>query len=231
MNLRSSGESETVIKSAKKNLKRKLEREFARMNFVHSGKQCFLYPETLEISEVVKQLLAAKEDLEDLKALSGDEKLVTKCALFIKDVVKKTSVSLPSPPTSSDLKSENFHCPKLLDLFYTVLLNGGIKSSINKSKHLKQSFSQDLVYTITNGEIKTPKSILFPYHIKSLTNNTEHFLPFRTWNFIFLNRRIIGRNSIPYHKLEAVEERSVSLPVACIMSRFTIEADDNTDPL
>ena len=35
------------------------------------------------------------------------------------------------------------------------------------------SFSQDLVYVITNGRVKTPKSILHPYHIKSLTNNIE----------------------------------------------------------
>ena len=38
---------------------------------------------------------------------------------------------------------------------------------------MKLSFSQDLSYAITHGKIKTPKSILFPYVIKSLTNNTE----------------------------------------------------------
>ena len=34
--------------------------------------------------------------------------------------------------------------------------------------HLKLSFSQDLIYAMTHGKIKTPKSILFPYAIKSL---------------------------------------------------------------
>ena len=36
-------ECEKVIKSARKNLKRKLELEFAGINFVHSGGQCFVY--------------------------------------------------------------------------------------------------------------------------------------------------------------------------------------------
>ena len=62
-------EPETVIKSARKNLKRKLEREFAGINFVHSGRQCFVYLDTLEISEEVKQLLATNKELGVLKAL------------------------------------------------------------------------------------------------------------------------------------------------------------------
>ena len=127
-----------------------------------------LYPGTLEISEVVKQLLATEKELGDVKALPGAKKLVTNCAFSIQDAVKKTSVSLPWPPTSSDIKIENFHCPKLLGFLYKVLLNGDIKSSTNKSERLKQSFSQDLVYGITNGRVKTPKSVLYSYYIKSL---------------------------------------------------------------
>ena len=137
--------------SAGKNLKRKVEREFSGINFVLSGRQCFLYPDTPKINKVIKQLLAIKKELGDLKALSDAKKLVTKSALSLWNEVKKTSVSLPWPPTLSDLKNENFNCPKLLNLLYTKLLNGGIKPSTNKSEHLKQSFSQGLVYTITNG--------------------------------------------------------------------------------
>ena len=35
------------------------------------------------------------------------------------------------------------------------------------------SIGQDLVYAISNGRIKTPKSTLYPYAIKSLTKNTK----------------------------------------------------------
>ena len=103
-------------------MKRKLEHNFAGINFVHSGRQCFAHSES---REVVKQLLATKKELGDLKVSSGTEKLVTKYALSIQDMIKKTSVNLPWPL-------------KLLDLLYTVLFNRGIKSITNKSERLKQ---------------------------------------------------------------------------------------------
>ena len=74
------------------------------------------------------------------QALSGAKRFVMKCALSIPDAVKKTSVSFPSPAASLDLSGGNFHCPKLLDTFYTILLNGDTHSSTNKLQHSKQSF-------------------------------------------------------------------------------------------
>lgn len=35
------------------------------------------------------------------------------------------------------------------------------------------SLSLDIVYSVSNGKIKTPKSVLFPSVVKSLCNNTE----------------------------------------------------------
>ena len=43
----------------------------------------------------------------------------------------------------------------------------------SKVDRLKLFIAQDLVYAISNGRIKTPKSILYPYAIKSLTNSTK----------------------------------------------------------
>ena len=121
------------------------------MNFLQIGRQCYVYPDTLEISEVITQLETTKKDLKKLKALSDAEKSVTKCALTVREEVKEKSVNLSWPQKTSELKNENFHRPKLLDLLYTVLLNGEIKSRTNKVERLKQSFTQDLVYAITNG--------------------------------------------------------------------------------
>ena len=112
-------ESETVIKSAKENLKRKIETEFTEINFVQIGRQCYAYPDTVEISEVITQLETTKKEHKELKALSDAEKLVTKCALTVREV-KEKSVNLPWPRKTSELKNENFHCPNLLDLLYTI---------------------------------------------------------------------------------------------------------------
>ena len=64
----------------------------------------------------------------------------------------------------------------LLDRFCSVLITG--KSSDNGSNIsertvcLKNSIAQDMVYSVSNENIKTPKSVLFPAVVKSLWNNT-----------------------------------------------------------
>ena len=48
-----------------------------------------------------------------------------------------------------------------------------MESSSSKVNWLKLSIGQDLVYSVSNGRIKTPKSILCPYAIESLVNSTK----------------------------------------------------------
>ena len=38
---------------------------------------------------------------------------------------------------------------------------------------IKYSMAQDIVYNMNGGKVKTPKSVLLPSVIKTLTNNTE----------------------------------------------------------
>ena len=71
-----------------------------------------------------------------------------------------------------------------LDLFLSTLLLGcSVESSSSKVNRLKLSIGQDLVYVISNARIKTPKSILYPYAIKStklitVNNQLEHGVKF-----------------------------------------------------
>ena len=59
-------------------------------------------------------------------------------------------------------------------LFFNTLLSGSsMESSRSRVNRLKLSIGQDPVYAISNGQIKTPESILYPYAIKSLTNSTK----------------------------------------------------------
>ena len=46
-------------------------------------------------------------------------------------------------------------------------------SSTERTLRLRNSFAQDLVYTVSNGAVKTPKSVFFTSVVKSLSNNTE----------------------------------------------------------
>ena len=97
---------------------------------------------------------------------------------------------------------------------------------------MKQSFTQDLVYAITNGRVKTPKSVLYPYHIKSLTNNTELIsITCLLGHGISYSLLEELSTEITYQRLDAVEEGSVYLPEDCKTGTFTIEVEDNIDRL
>ena len=79
------------------------------------------------------------------------------------------------------LKNTTYYLIKLkcifltyLSFFCSTLLAG--KSSASKSTRvirLKNSVAQDIVYYVSGGKIKTPKSVLFPAVVKSLCNNVE----------------------------------------------------------
>ncbi|KAG1682044.1 hypothetical protein GQR58_011368 [Nymphon striatum] len=93
------------------------------------------------------------------------------------------------------------------------------------------SFNQDVVYAVTNGLEKTPKHVLLPYAIKSLTGNVELIHT--------LNRFGYG---ISYSKLEELDtalclqklslvENEVCVPFDIHPQIFTTLAWDNIDRL
>ena len=84
-----------------------------------------------------------------------------------------------SPPEEKDLGPDKVvdFIPKLLDTFCTILLSGQAldsdKSRSDRTVRLKNSLAQDIVYSVSNGSTKTPKSVLFPAVVKALCDNTE----------------------------------------------------------
>ena len=88
--------------------------------------------------------------------------------------------SMSWPPKEHELDPNKVYMKcisDLLDRFCSVLITG--QSSDNGSNisertvRLKNSIAQDMVYSVSNGNIKTTKSVLFPAVVKSLCNNTE----------------------------------------------------------
>ena len=85
---------------------------------------------------------------------------------------------MPWPSEEKDLSRNNVakYIPELLDIFCTILLPGQAldrdKSKSDRVVRLKNSLTQDIVYSVPNGAIKTAKSVLFPAVVKALCNNT-----------------------------------------------------------
>ena len=171
----------TVTESDKKNLMRKLSNLFPEINFLtYQYNKVLMYPNTLTIDKAVLDFFEFKTELESLKGTeSDDEKNVIKTARLLNKEIKDLDPQMSWPPKDDDLKPDRTddYIPHLLNVFLTVLISG--KSLENDSSHtertvrLKESFAQDIVYSVTNGVVKTPKSVLFPSVVKALCNNTE----------------------------------------------------------
>ena len=171
----------TVSESHKKNLMQKLSNMFPEINFItYQYNKVLMYPNTLATDKAVLDIFEPKTELESLKGTrTDDEKNVIKIALLINNEIKDLNPQMPWPPKEHDLKPSriNDYIPHLLHIFLTVLISGKSLDSENCSMErtirLKESFAQDIVFSVTNGVVKTPKSVLFPSVVKALCNNTE----------------------------------------------------------
>lgn len=170
-----------VSKSNKKNLMRKVSTMFPEINFVtHQYNKMIMYPNTLAIGNTVLDFLELKTKLDSLKGpRSDDEKNVIQIARLINDEIKDLNPQMSWSPKEDDLKPSRTtdYIPHLLDVFLTGLITGksldSESSSTERTIRLKESFAQDIVFSVTNGVEKTPKSVLFHSVVKALCNNRD----------------------------------------------------------
>jgi len=171
----------TVSESHKKNLMRKLSTKFPEINFItYQYNKVLMYPNSLAINKVVLNFFELKTELESLKGSRDDnEKNVIKTARLINNKIKDLEPQMSWPPKEDDVKPSraNDYIPYLLDVFSTVLISGksldSESSKTEKTIRLKECFGQDIVSLVTNGAVKTPKSVLFPSVVKALCNTIE----------------------------------------------------------
>ena len=102
------------------------------------------------------------------------ESIVKTAAKLIRSEILQMKDTLPWPPPPKELEPKKFVIPEKLKEFLSKMFHEEEKPNARKSR-ICYSFAQDIVFAVTNGngKVKTPKSILLPTMIKSLTNNTE----------------------------------------------------------
>ena len=72
------------------------------------------------------------------------------------------------------MKEERFHVPGCLTRLLTGIITGDpVPPPTVRVQSLVKSFSQDIVYVVTNGKMKPPKQVLLSYGQKTLTGNVE----------------------------------------------------------
>ena len=105
---------------------------------------------------------------------NDEENQIIRAAHAIRKEILSMADTLPWPPREQDLIPENVRINKGRNLFLTILSTGSQKKGISlRTNRLRSSYAQDVIYGVSKGKCKTPKSTLLPSCIKSLTNSAE----------------------------------------------------------
>ena len=162
------------VSNIRRHLRRKIENEMDGINFITVKNRVLVFPETLSTSVVVKRLYEKEIELERVQKMTSDEKSIFPAASTIRAQVRNMECKMPWPPQAVDLKTENIELGEYLSMSLNSLLYGKFSmQSSERVNRLRLSIGHDLLYAILNGILRTPKSILFPYMIKTLTNCKE----------------------------------------------------------
>ena len=132
-------------------------------------------------------------------------------------------------PETQNLSPDQFKIPEGLETFLDVLYSGSNKErELNpRTPRFRFSLVQDLIYNVSEGRVKIPKSISLPCTIKNLTNNTElvnvvnrlgHGVSYIAPMELFVENA--------YKIYEEKFERSLVLPRDVLKEEFTIYVAD-----
>ena len=168
---------EKVKETAKKHIKRKIDAEFGTTLeiFPSSGGKLIVMPANLSLKETVEAKLELKKEVDILRQNTQHaDKIVDKCFTHIRGELLKSKWSSQWPIHPFDVKEERFHVPGCLTRLLTGIITGyPVPSPTVHVQSLVKSFSQDIVYAVTNGKIKSPKQVLLSYGVKTLTGNVQ----------------------------------------------------------
>ena len=82
-------------------------------------------------------------------------------------------VKMAWPPLPIDLTNPSNFIPQSLITFMKMLLSGQSGQVSERVQTLTDSIGQDIVYAVSCAGVKTPKHVLLPFAVKSLTGCTE----------------------------------------------------------
>ena len=135
---------------------------------------------------------------------------------------------IPWPPKHKIFPLINLKFQRGLKRFSMFFILVATKKELNpRTPRFRFSLVQDLIYNVSEGRVKIPKSISFPCTIKNLTNNTElvnvvnrlgHGVSYIAPMELFVENA--------YKIYEEKFERSLVLPRDVLKEEFTIYVAD-----
>ena len=159
--------------STKKHLRRTLESEFRSAIRMFPNENCriIFLPVNVSATKLASEIVELKQELKQYRVESEkSSKLAKDAAVLLRSEAKSFQSPLAWPPLVSQLQSDNFLLPKHLNIFVTTLL-GTSEDKVFPPKTV--SLGQDILYMVSKGKCLTPKHVLLPFTVKSLTGNVE----------------------------------------------------------
>ena len=190
--------------SFRKTMMRRLKAEFQDVADIFlnpKGKLIFL-PRVCTREKLAIDFIELQQKLDKLSSASESTKIVQDAALTLRTEVKSLQSKMSWPPQISEINPDEFEIPNYLQHFLSYLLHGSSQVSVKTS-----SVGQDIIYTVHQGKFLTPKHILLPFTVRSLTGNIE---------LIKLMNRL--GHSISYSKLYEVDTAYVLQKLSCSSS-------------
>ena len=137
-----------------------------------------MFKSTMSVDE---EQMANSESEPDLTNAQDDvSRQVYHTAKTIQKLVANMKPKMPWPPSSEDLECEIEMVPDPLYNMMAWILSTKSEYSVDRVSdispevhRLALSLSQDLIHSATRGRIKTPKHVVLPMTVKSLTGNVE----------------------------------------------------------
>ena len=212
--------------STRNYLRRNLEKHLEDINFINVNGHLYVYATSLSLEDLIPEYINLSNEIDkitkDFEELSHMNN-VGKSGKQIRKDIMDLQDNLPWPPQSHDLTPEKFQIPQSLDLLLKTVMS-------SRPARLRFSIAQDIIYTTTEGRIKTPKSILLPTMVKTLTNSTELInILNRLGHGVSYSLLMEAQTENAFQILEQQIESGCIIPKDCQKEKFTIFVADNID--
>ena len=170
----SQGELE-ILESTRTHFRRSLEKEFRdAIDFedLYGNNRIFAIPRNLSRLDLAKQVT------EKSNTTSPNTSDISFAALILREAIQAQDTEASWPPKPSDLTENAVNIPEVVKKFLYTLMTGStnvseMESCSPRTHRLMLSLGQDLIFAVSGGRQRTPKHILLPYAVKSLTNNVD----------------------------------------------------------
>ena len=219
-------ENDIEVDQTLKNIKRSIERNISNVKLLTVGDNEIVCSDAVTIENLLLLYLDTKKKLEQFEI---DEQNIMTAAKAIRKEIKNCEYHMSWPPLSEELDMETFPVFQLLQKFLSLVLTDEIAPRSDRYKRIVSSFSQDIFFAANQGKVLTPKSVLLPMLIKSLTNNTELVTTVsRLGHGVSYTKLSEIITEVAYSRINK-NDGTVCLPEKCTKGSFTILVEDNID--